>query len=116
KMQQTPVVKSSLMLLARTNRVSIGLEALQFPHAVPSPAQAGALTPTTSPSTTRLLRTTTRPTFDSLRIAFLLISPARLPRRGGCSSMRPYTIGTPLRRWALLLPLRGGEGWDGGVD
>src|SRR5262249_45135780 len=56
KIRQAPVLALVVMFVVRVNRVSVGLETLKFPHADTdtSTAQAGALTPTSSPSTSRL--------------------------------------------------------------
>src|SRR5262249_10798430 len=72
KVKQVPVLALVVMLLTRSNRVSVGLETLKSPHADTSTAQAGALTPITSPSTSRLPSTTARPAWFRLRIACLL--------------------------------------------
>src|SRR5262245_8630806 len=79
KIRQNPVVAVVVMLLTRSNRVSA--EALKSPHAVTSTAQAGVLTPITSPSTSRLPSTTARLVLHRLRMTFLLAhSPRRLCR------------------------------------
>src|SRR5262245_20517964 len=59
--------------------VSLGFVTLKSPHPVTGTAQAGALTPTTSPSTSRLPSSTARPALDRLRIAFLLSHPRGFP-------------------------------------